>query len=68
MTFGDTQSDPIVLKIFPPHILKNNFSQPHMGTFAKPHNLSRFFGKPTHNSSFAKESISQCSTEMLKRI
>jgi hypothetical protein len=38
------------LKIFPPHILKNNFSQPHIGTFAKPH-------QPTRNPSFAKEPI-----------
>jgi hypothetical protein len=39
------------LKFSPPHILKNNFSQPHIGTFAKPH-------QPTHNPSFAKEPIS----------
>jgi hypothetical protein len=38
------------LKIFPPHIFKNNFSQPHIGTFVKPH-------KPTHIPSFAKEPI-----------
>jgi hypothetical protein len=38
------------LKFFPPHIKKNNFSQPHIGTFAKPH-------QPTHNPSFAKEPI-----------
>jgi len=38
------------LKIFPPHIFKNNFGQPHVGTFAKPH-------KPTHIPSFAKEPI-----------
>jgi transcriptional regulator with XRE-family HTH domain len=35
------------LKFFPPHILKNNFSQPHIGTFAKPHH-------PTHKPKFCK--------------
>jgi hypothetical protein len=38
------------LKFFPPHILKNNFSQPLIGTFAKLH-------RPTNSASFAKEPI-----------
>jgi hypothetical protein len=38
----------------PSHSLKFP-CQPAFGTFAKPHDLSRHFGKPTLNPSFAKE-------------
>ena len=29
----DPQTRPYVFKFFPPHILKNNFMPPHIGTF-----------------------------------
>jgi hypothetical protein len=59
--FADTQANAFVLKIFPPHILKNNFSQPtlaHLG-FAPPH-------KPTQKQT-PKEPIFRPAITMLKR-
>jgi hypothetical protein len=35
-----------VLKIFPPHILKNNFMPTHIGTFGFARHTSRPFAKP----------------------
>jgi hypothetical protein len=34
--FADTQATAFVLKIFPPHILKNNFSQPTLAHLVLP--------------------------------
>jgi len=48
------------LKIFPTAHFKNNFSQPHIGTFAKPH-------EPTHKPSFTKEPIFHAQKNILDK-
>jgi hypothetical protein len=52
--------DEVGLKIFPTAHFKNNFSQPHIGTFAKPH-------EPTHKPSFTKEPIFHAQKNILDK-
>jgi hypothetical protein len=47
-------------RYFPTAHFKNNFSQPHIGTFAKPH-------EPTHKPSFTKEPIFHAQKNILDK-
>jgi hypothetical protein len=60
LIFPTLKPIPMGLKIFPTAHFKNNFSQPHIGTFAKPH-------EPTHKPSFTKEPIFHAQKNILDK-